>query len=73
MCEDSLICKKIIKDFDCYIVIGYGIPLPQYSMCSDCASPVITFLETHGLRSFTDEQSFSWNAAPEDTFTDVLE
>lgn len=43
--------QKIIEDFDHHVVIGYGLPLPQYAFCASCASPIILFLQAHGLPS----------------------
>jgi hypothetical protein len=56
------ICKKRIKDFDRYLVIGYGISWPQYSLCSKCGAPIAVLLEQHGLISFTEANDISWNA-----------
>lgn len=44
------ICKKQIKDFDQFLVIGYGSPQPLYTLCSQCGMPVIDLLERHGLQ-----------------------
>jgi hypothetical protein len=60
------LCKKTIKDFDHYLTIGYGIPLPLYSICDRCGKPIIVFLEAHGLTSFTDQQGISWASKSED-------
>jgi len=46
------ICKQSITDFDHQVVIGYGIPELQYSLCPACARPIIGFLERHKLLSF---------------------
>ena len=67
------ICKKTIRDFDHYLAIGYGIPLPLYSICDNCGSPVIAFLEEHGLLSFTDQQGISWKANPEGELTEMTD
>lgn len=67
------ICKKRIEDFDQYVVIGYGLPLPQYSLCAICAGPITAFLEAHGLISFTEAKGISWDTNPEDVITDVLD
>jgi hypothetical protein len=56
------VCKRRIKDFDHYVEVGYGIPLPQYTICEECAGPIIDFLEAHGLQSFSDKQGISWSA-----------
>jgi hypothetical protein len=70
---DCAVCKKRIKDFDHYLVVGYGIPLPQYSICQSCAKPVILFLEQHRLISFTDSRGISWKKHPEDVITEILD
>lgn len=51
------ICKLSITDFDHQIVIGYGIPELQYSLCPACARPIIDFLERHRLPSFPEANS----------------
>lgn len=55
------ICKQAITDFDHQVVIGFGIPELQYSLCSSCAKPIINFLEQHGLPSFPKANSITWN------------
>lgn len=67
-----VICKEAIKDFNHYLTIGYGVPLPLYSICERCGYPIIAFLEAHGLSSFTDQKGIRWDANPEDTLTEAL-
>ena len=69
---DCVIYKKAINDFNHYLTIGYGIPLPLYSVCDKCGQPVIAFLEAHGLSSFTAQQGDSWNANPEESLAEIL-
>jgi hypothetical protein len=69
---NCVICQKAIKDFDHYLTVGYGIPLPLYSICDRCGQPIIAFLQEHGLSSFTDQQRITWKANPEATLAEVL-
>jgi hypothetical protein len=65
------ICKKPIEDYDMLVVVGLGIPLPQYSLCSKCGSPIASYLEANGLSNFTKANAISWNAgSPKDQAAD---
>ena len=42
------ICNKTI-DNDSEVCIGYLSPLPRYSLCLNCAKPVVDLLKKHKL------------------------
>ncbi len=42
------ICREVIEDNN-EVSVGYLSPLPRYSLCLNCAKPIIVFLQKNDL------------------------